>query len=77
MSLIEHSIGQPLKVHSELQYSKEAESNVIIDLVATAGRGLYRTEVNVTHPATQLNMHHVVSYFKSNIAAEVIHRFFF
>ena len=72
VSLVQRGAGKPLSIRTEVQYSKEPQRNVGIDVILASGAGHFRTEMNVTHPATQLDMRHVVSYVKTNATAQVL-----
>jgi len=71
VSLVHRGAGHPFSIHTEVQYCNEPERNVFIDFVAASGAGHFRTEMNVTHPVTQLEMRHVVSFAKTNATAQV------
>ena len=71
VSEVRRSVSEPLNVRTEIRYSNEPQRNVVVDFVLASARGSHRAEMNVTHPATQLDMRQVVTFFQTSTVAQV------
>ncbi len=73
---IHRSALYPLNMRTEIHYSQEAERNVAINTLVTSTRGNHRCEMNITHPATQLELRQVLAYERNPSGrSQIIHTF--
>ena len=72
---VHRSESEPLNLRTDIQYSNEADRKAVVTLVAGVVDGKYRAEMNVTHPATQLDMRHVFVYQQTDSRVQLIHTF--
>jgi hypothetical protein len=73
---IHRSAKHPLNMHTEIQYSNEPKRNLLIDTVVTARNGHYRCDMNMTHQATQLELHQILEYERNVNGRTILTHFF-